>query len=67
MRYGRQTEWVDAAKRSCQARDACALQYSVRCIRPTDGEVPLAQHHDMVEALASYRSDQPFNMTILSR
>ena len=30
-------------------------------------EMPLAKHHDMVEALASDRSDQPFNMTILPR
>ena len=30
-------------------------------------EVPFPQHHDMVEALASDRADQPFNMTILPR
>jgi hypothetical protein len=30
-------------------------------------KVPFAEHHDMVEALASDRADQPFNMTILPR
>jgi hypothetical protein len=30
-------------------------------------EVPFPQHHDMVEALASDRADQPFNMTVLPR
>jgi hypothetical protein len=28
-------------------------------------EVPFPEHHDMVEALASDRVDQPFNMTVL--
>ena len=28
-------------------------------------KVPFAHHHDMVETLASDRSDQPFNMTVL--
>jgi DNA-binding NarL/FixJ family response regulator len=30
-------------------------------------EVPFPQHHDMVEALASDRANQPFNMTVLPR
>src|SRR5690348_6560279 len=30
-------------------------------------EVPFTQHHDMVEAFASDRTDQPSNMTILPR
>jgi len=30
-------------------------------------QVPFSQHHDMVEALASDRSDQPLNMTVLPR
>src|SRR5947209_14369723 len=30
-------------------------------------EVPFAQDHDMVEALASDRANQPFNMTVLPR
>ena len=29
--------------------------------------MPLPQRHDMVKALASDRSDQPFNMTVLPR
>ena len=29
--------------------------------------MPLPKRHDMVEALASDRSDQPFNMTVLPR
>ena len=36
-------------------------------IRQQMAEMPFAQHHDMVEALASDRADQPFNMTILPR
>ena len=36
-------------------------------IRQQMAEVPLPQHHDMVEALASDRADQPFNMTVLPR
>ena len=30
-------------------------------------EVPFPQHHDMVETLASDRSDQPFDMPVLPR
>ena len=29
--------------------------------------MPLSQRHDMIEALAPDRSDQPFNMTVLPR
>jgi hypothetical protein len=36
-------------------------------IRQQMAEVPFPQHHDMVEALASDRADQPFNMTVLPR
>src|SRR6516162_5226938 len=36
-------------------------------IRQQMAEVPFPQHHDMIEALASDRSDQPFNMTVLPR
>ena len=36
-------------------------------IRRQMTEVPFPQHHDMVEALASDRADQPFNMTVLPR
>src|ERR1700756_5278153 len=38
-----------------------------RVIRQQMAEMPVAQDHDMVEALASDRSDQPFNMTVLPR
>jgi chromosome condensin MukBEF complex kleisin-like MukF subunit len=38
-----------------------------RVIRQQMAEMPFAQHHDMVEALASDRADQPFNMTVLPR
>src|SRR5215469_14210371 len=34
-------------------------------IRQKMAEVPFPQHHDMVEALASNRANQPFNMTVL--
>ena len=34
-------------------------------IRQQMAEVPFPLHHDMVEALASDRADQPFNMTVL--
>ena len=30
-------------------------------------KVAFAEHHDMVEAFASDRPDQPFNITVLSR
>jgi hypothetical protein len=30
-------------------------------------KVPFPEHHDMVEAFASDRSNQPFNMTVLPR
>src|SRR6516165_12031665 len=36
-------------------------------IRQQMAEVPFPQHHDMVEALASDRADQTFNMTVLPR
>src|SRR5207247_2428964 len=36
-------------------------------IRQQMAEVPFPQHHDMVEALASDRANQPFDMTVLPR
>jgi hypothetical protein len=30
-------------------------------------QMSFAEHHDMVEALASDRPDQPFHMTVLPR
>ena len=36
-------------------------------VRQQMAEVPFPQHHDMVEALASDRADQPFDMPILPR
>ena len=36
-------------------------------IRQQMAEVSFPQHHDMVEALAPNRADQPFNMTVLPR
>src|SRR5215831_12111457 len=36
-------------------------------IRQQMPEVPFPQYHDMVEALASDRANQPFNMTVLPR
>ena len=38
-----------------------------RVIRQQMTEVPFPQHHDMVEILASDRSDQPFDMPVLLR
>ena len=38
-----------------------------RVIRQQMTEVPFPQHHDMVETLASDRSDQPFDMPVLPR
>jgi hypothetical protein len=36
-------------------------------VRRQMAKVPFPQHHDMVEALASDRANQPFNMTVLPR
>jgi hypothetical protein len=36
-------------------------------IRQQMAKVPFPQHHDMVDALASDRANQPFNMTVLPR
>jgi hypothetical protein len=36
-------------------------------IRQQMAEVPFPQDHDVVEALASDRAKQPFNMTVLPR
>ena len=38
-----------------------------RVIRQQMTEVPFPQHYDMVEALASDRANQPFDMTVLPR
>src|SRR5437762_12050940 len=38
-----------------------------RVIRQQMAEMPFAQNHDMVEALASDRANQPFNMIVLPR
>jgi hypothetical protein len=38
-----------------------------RVIRQQIAEVSFPQHHEMVEALASERADQPFYMTVLPR
>ena len=36
-------------------------------IRQQMAEVPFSQHHDMVEALAPDRANQPFDMPVLPR
>ena len=36
-------------------------------VRQQMTEVPFPQHYDMVEALASDRANQPFDMTVLPR
>jgi hypothetical protein len=36
-------------------------------IRQQMAEVPFSQHHDMVEALASDRANQPFDVPVLPR
>ena len=43
------------------------MRWGLACVRSKREQIQLifAEHHDMVEALASDRSDQPFNMTIL--
>ena len=38
-----------------------------RVTRQQITEMPFAQDHDVVEALASDRANQPFNMTVLPR
>ena len=36
-------------------------------VRQQMAEVPVPSHHDMVEALASDRANQPFDMTVMPR
>src|SRR5271163_4855285 len=36
-------------------------------LRQQEAKVAFPQHHDMVEAVASNRADQPLNMTVLPR
>ena len=45
---------------------ACSIVVGA-VLRQQMAKVFLPQHHDMVEALASDRSYQPFNMTVLPR
>jgi hypothetical protein len=47
----------------CKMRTRFVIVGAIFCQQMV--QVTLAEHHDMVEALASDRSDQPFNMTIL--
>src|SRR5215467_13663638 len=56
----------------CAGRWSGESLSSARCVRTIGGvirqhmpEVPFPQYHDMVEALASDRANQPFNMTVL--
>ena len=47
----------------CKMRARFVIVGAVFCQQMA--QVTFAEHHDMVEALASDRSDQPFSMTIL--
>jgi hypothetical protein len=42
-------------------------QFSVENLAPNGSVLDETQHHDVVETLASDRSDQPFDMTVLPR
>src|SRR5689334_11739715 len=65
MRYARLSAQVNGAGYPCRVQGACAP----RCSRSRNWPLPEAPlpHHDMVEAFASDRADQPFNMTVLPR
>ena len=67
MRSHRLSAVVDGAEHPCRAQGACVHAIG-RCliIGEQMANMPLPQCHDMVEALASDRSDQPFNMTVLA-
>ena len=47
----------------CKMRARFAIVGAIFCQQMA--QVTFAEHHDMVEALTSDRSDQPFNMTVL--
>ena len=49
----------DGAEHPCRAQGACVHEQMA--------DMPPPKRHDMVEALASDRSDEPFNMTVLPR
>ena len=53
MRSYRLSAVVGGTVHPCRAQGACVRHFS--------------QRHDMIEALAPDRSDQPFNMTVLPR
>ena len=57
MRYARLSAEVDEGGYPCPGQDACALRYSRRIFCQQMAQVTFAEHHDMVEALASDRSD----------
>src|SRR5215472_14318921 len=65
MRYARLSAQVDEGEHPCLVQDACALRRSRAIFCQQMAQVTFAEHHDMIEALASDRSDQPFNMTVL--
>ena len=65
MRSLRLSALVDGAEHPCRAQGACYAILMSDNWR-ADGEQAFPQRHDRVEALASDRSDQPFNMTVLS-
>ena len=65
MRYARLSAQVDGAAYPCRAQVRAHPIVVGGVIRQQMTEVPFPQHHDTVEALASDRADQPFNMTVL--
>ena len=67
MRSHRLSAVVDGAEHPCRAQGACVRHCNMLDNWRADGEHALPQRHDMVQALASDRSDQPFNMTVLPR
>src|SRR6516225_6386254 len=67
MRYARLSAQVDGAEHPCRAQGACAPHCSRSRNSPTDDGGAVPPTPDMVEALASDRAGQPFDMPVLPR
>ena len=65
MRYARLSAQVDGTEYLVEHKVSAHPIVVGGVIRQQMAEVPFPQDHDMVEALASDRADQPFNMTVL--
>ena len=67
MRCGLRAGWRDGSERLCQETDESSTRYNKRHTSSGSGVMRFAQDDNMVDTLATNRSDQSFGEAVLPR